>query len=389
MLQPLVPATTFPIVGVLLISIMGSSMSVTKDGRDQEAEQQLPADLRSCFLARLIAQGGRISTSTSNPNLSPKDSAPGQAAMGDNLIPELQADVVDDSVACSPLCDTADLISTIDPSISEDQSDEDVVGLESTMAGTGENKKSKKKKRKKSKWNAISEDTPPSEQTLGQGAPAPKQRVESHDTSLQTEQSQPQLTPIAEEDEETPTKEAGESADDDTNVTHNPVDSGQPAGQAALPSTTDEVFRFDSFHPDTRCRNPECRTSTHPLDGSTKICPACGQRSKVRYCSKTCLYKDLRRHFFGECGRSSVGAVVDQTSLDDANKPVRPYLRHASSEMVNTVERHRQAVYFAMEEEGEYFIFDDVRRVWEQQPRHRSCPRCSRHRQMCLYRFCS
>jgi hypothetical protein len=65
----------------------------------------------------------------------------------------------------------------------------------------------------------------------------------------------------------------------------------------AVPSSDSPRFSFDNYQPETRCRNPDYRKSTHPLDGNTKICPTCGPRSMVRYCSKTCVYKDVRRHF--------------------------------------------------------------------------------------------
>lgn len=130
------------------------------------------------------------------------------------------------------------------------------------------------------------------------------------------------------------------------------------ASTSSAPGTT--VFSFDNYHPETRCRNPDCLKSTHPLDGSTKICPACGPRSMVRYCSRACLYKDVRRHFFGECRQLSIQGPIDLTSLNAANNNVRPYIRPAFHALVNTIERHRQAVWFAMESEGEYWIFDDV-----------------------------
>jgi hypothetical protein len=191
------------------------------------------------------------------------------------------------------------------------------------------------------------------------------------------------LTPVAEEDESdtTPTKSS--------NIEHpSAITNGEPApvgSQSPVPSTTSSGpseatavpsvsesslatavpspksarFSFDNYHPETRCRNPDCRKSTHPLDGNTKICPACGPRSMVRYCSKSCLYKDVRRHFFGECGQLSIRGEIDEASLSDANNNVRPYLRHTSS-ITKTVEHHRQAVWYAMEAEGEYFIFNDV-----------------------------
>jgi hypothetical protein len=187
----------------------------------------------------------------------------------------------------------------------------------------------------------------------------------------------PQLPTIIEEDETTPTREpksARKTTSTATEIVPDPEKTPtraefpfRPAVNAhpASPTASHKKFQFDNFHPETRCRNPECRKSTHPLDGSTKICPACGPRSKVRYCSKACLYLDIRRHFFNECGTLTIEGEIDETGLDDSNKNVRPYIRHSTHELVNTGERHRQAVYFAMESEGEYFIFDDVEEAYK------------------------
>ena len=195
------------------------------------------------------------------------------------------------------------------------------------------------------------------------------------DAGAQDIRHQTQLPAILEDDEEedqtTPRKAISDPVDHDLapeqTQSHLAVRAAAST-HPALPSAGSEVFYFDNMHPETRCRNPECRKQTHPWDGSTKICPACGERSKVRYCCKACLYLDVRRHFFNECGTLQIQGPIDEGTLNPATKPDRPYIRHASSEMVNTVERHRQSVYFAMENEGEYFIFDDVDQAGSDNP---------------------
>ena len=184
-----------------------------------------------------------------------------------------------------------------------------------------------------------------------------------------------ELPTILEEDEEDDQRTPRKATSDTVNQDLTPKQT-QPllpirlatSTQPALPSAGSEVFYFDNMHPETRCRNPECGKQTHPFDGSTKICPACGERSAVRYCCKTCLYLDVRRHFFDECGSLQIQVPIDESTLNAATKPDRPYIRHASSEMVNTVERHRQSVYSAMENEGEYFIFDDMEQAGSDNP---------------------
>lgn len=358
---------------------MGSSQSAAKDGgTNQESEQQVPAEERGCFLARSVSQGGRFITPNPNPDASAETNTANPAADTDNIAAQLQATEVVDNVEGPLPADTPDQTAMITPHASLDHGKASVdqahtephQSQDDKLIGGDEQKKTKKKRKKaKAKNRAVtSHDVVLNDSAPQQTIADTEEQLGSSNTSLQTTQAQPQLTPIAEEDEETLTTEAGEAVQDDTVATQDPVGADQAPQQtqeqtaqpATSPATTGGRFRFDNFHPETRCREPECRKSTHPLDGSTKICPACGPRSKVRYCTKTCLYKDIRRHFLNECGHLSIEGDIDESTLDDANKPVRPYLRHGTEEMVNTVERHRQAVYFAMEEEGEYFIFDDV-----------------------------
>ena len=355
---------------------MGSSQSAAKDGgTNKETEQQVPAEERGYILARLVSQGSRLITPNPNPD-SPETYTTDPAADTDNIAAQLQATEIAASVEAPLPADTPDRTVMTTPYASLDHGDVSVdhthdgshQSQDDKTTGANEQKKTKKKRKKaKAKNQAVTSNDVLIDRAPPQVVTEPEAQLHPPTNGLPTAQAQPQLTPIAEEDEETPAQDAGKPVEDDT-ATQDPSEAHQtsqqtqpkPSQEPTLPSTTDGVFRFDNFHPETRCREPECRKSTHPLDGSTKICPACGLRSKVRYCTKTCLYKDIRRHFLNECGRLSIAEDIDETTLDNANKPVRPYMRHGTEEMVNTVERHRQAVYFAMEGEGEYFIFDDV-----------------------------
>ena len=381
---------------------MGSSTSKDSESAGengqgiQEREQQTPAESRDRCLALSTLLDVRNLFSAATITQPPEHDPAGQAATtttpaaatetcgaeventaafpeANTTSPEITArsSALDSRV--TPATDSSDNTATASaltdqlPSTKTDQSipEQPVDSQESAMVKSGNKRKHKKKgkKGKVGKGSASVDDSLSSEHAPDQ------QTYTSNDT-----QSHAQLATIAEENEDRPAGEAAEQSEDNAVAPDDAVDGDKtptqthaqlpsrpaPSTQSTLPSNTGEVFRFDNFHPETRCRNPDCRNSTHPGDGSTKICPACGQRSKVRYCCKTCLYKDIRRHFLSECGQLEIDGEIDKTTLDDANKPARTYFRHGTAEMVNTVERHRQAVYFAMEAEGEYFIFDDM-----------------------------
>lgn len=119
-------------------------------------------------------------------------------------------------------------------------------------------------------------------------------------------------------------------------------------------------FDFGRDMPALRCRLRRCPKQTSPTDGTSVACPACGFLSLVRYCSKEHLYEDLRHHFSWHCGKYPVGGRIDHSTVAPvrARQP-RPYLRNAQ---VQTLEHHRQAVYFAMEgiNDGDYFVFADA-----------------------------
>ena len=132
------------------------------------------------------------------------------------------------------------------------------------------------------------------------------------------------------------------------------------------------LFKFDSFSPQLRCRLPSCRQMTHPWDGDSVYCPACGPKSYVRYCRKAHLYEDIKRHHASECCTLKIEGPVDEQTIADHQNPPRTYLGYRFnpdlSNNIGSVERHRQAVYLAMEPEGDYFLFDDMMLLPDDQP---------------------
>jgi hypothetical protein len=142
-----------------------------------------------------------------------------------------------------------------------------------------------------------------------------------------------------------------------------------------------DLFKFDSFHPRLKCPKRDCNkmtscwgkhihsSDTHfgitansiVSDSSVVICPRCGPRTYVRYCSKDHLYTDLVRHWTYECGMPfvKVDQPIDEITIRPNQTPRSSYI---FGHMSNLPERHRQAVWRAMEA-GDYFIFDDARRL--------------------------
>lgn len=104
-------------------------------------------------------------------------------------------------------------------------------------------------------------------------------------------------------------------------------------------------------------------------DPSVVICPACGTDSYVRYCSKQHLYDDLQRHWLEDCGKAKIIEPIDRGTIRPGQIPKRAYV---VCTVHNLVERHRQAVYRAMEN-ADYFIFNDVSKIidnWHDQAEH-------------------
>lgn len=105
-----------------------------------------------------------------------------------------------------------------------------------------------------------------------------------------------------------------------------------------------------------------CSKRTSPDDGKTVACPACSVNSPVRYCSKEHLYEDIREHFLNHCSRYTVPNLDETVTAPLKARQRRPYLRASKPNDFGNIEHHRQAVYFAMEneEKGDYFIFADI-----------------------------
>ncbi|KAJ9608657.1 hypothetical protein H2200_006428 [Cladophialophora chaetospira] len=118
-------------------------------------------------------------------------------------------------------------------------------------------------------------------------------------------------------------------------------------------------FKFDGLHPRLRCPKPDCRVMTSCWDSNVVICPACGPHSFTRYCKKEHLYDDMQRHWAVECGQNMISGPIDRDTIRSSQLPQRPYL---APQMPNMLERHRQAVYRAMED-ADYFIFADIEEV--------------------------
>ncbi|ETI28698.1 hypothetical protein G647_01149 [Cladophialophora carrionii CBS 160.54] len=115
-------------------------------------------------------------------------------------------------------------------------------------------------------------------------------------------------------------------------------------------------FKFDSFHPLLKCPKPDCRAMTSCWDRNVVICPACGTGSFTRYCKKQHLYEDIQRHWVLECRQNKITGPIDQDTIRPYQIPKRAYIM---GQMPNLVERHRQAVYRAMDA-ADYFIFADL-----------------------------
>ncbi|KAH0841316.1 hypothetical protein FOPE_06114 [Fonsecaea pedrosoi] len=156
------------------------------------------------------------------------------------------------------------------------------------------------------------------------------------------------------------TKGKGHTKKEDNNTTATLTESvsreqrSQPVDQG--PQHPPAAFKFDSFDPRLRCLQPDCRNMTSCWDCAVVICPACGTDSFTRYCRKQHLYDDIQRHWALECGRNKIKGPIDRNTIRPKQLPKRPYTFGQYHDMV---ERHRQAVYRAMED-ADFFIFNDV-----------------------------
>ncbi|PYH45284.1 uncharacterized protein BP01DRAFT_398769 [Aspergillus saccharolyticus JOP 1030-1] len=105
------------------------------------------------------------------------------------------------------------------------------------------------------------------------------------------------------------------------------------------------------------CAMRNCPKRCNLWDGATVICPGCGPFSETRYCSREHLLEGIKAHwpvcrqqvFVHPCRESTIPSDVR------AGPPMIPCLHN-----YDMPERHRQAVYFAMNtRQGDYFIFSD------------------------------
>lgn len=142
-------------------------------------------------------------------------------------------------------------------------------------------------------------------------------------------------------------------------------------------------FKFDGLDTRLKCPLPECHKMTscwgeYPasigngvigltlsiLDPLVVICPACGTDNFTRYCKKQHLYEDIVRHWLEDCGKLSITGPIDRSTVRHSQIPRSAYV---TGHFVNYIERHRQAVYRAMED-ADYFLFNDADLVESETP---------------------
>ncbi|KAJ5899693.1 hypothetical protein N7495_004437 [Penicillium taxi] len=120
-------------------------------------------------------------------------------------------------------------------------------------------------------------------------------------------------------------------------------------------------FFYDLNYIGFKCAKENCDKQCAQGDSDTRICPACGPCSEVRYCSEDHLIMDIKAHFAkcGEYGQSTFIHPCRMSTIRDEHIRGPPMLPAEFTE-TDTVERHRQAVWFnCMHHYGDYFIFSD------------------------------
>jgi ssDNA-binding Zn-finger/Zn-ribbon topoisomerase 1 len=120
-------------------------------------------------------------------------------------------------------------------------------------------------------------------------------------------------------------------------------------------STESRLVQFDTFG--WPCRNPECRKLTKPYDGSTVICPRCGPYSRIRYCSKKCVFDDLLMHWGVDCGKHTLTQKADPLTIEARQINIPPFIPSLTHH--DRPERHRQMVRHSLDQTADYFIFSD------------------------------
>ncbi|KAJ5089613.1 hypothetical protein N7532_008297 [Penicillium argentinense] len=127
--------------------------------------------------------------------------------------------------------------------------------------------------------------------------------------------------------------------------------------QASRPLRLAGDISFIDLTRGLRCQLAGCEQRCNLYDGYTVICPGCGPFSPVRYCGGDHLRRDVLTHW-RICGTSPFVHFCVSSSIPQRIHEGIPMLinRHGW----NTVERHRQALWFSSAQaKGDYFLFDD------------------------------
>ncbi len=143
---------------------------------------------------------------------------------------------------------------------------------------------------------------------------------------------------------------------DESSVTHAHPGLLAPAQDAAQAPTQPCLVQFDTY--EWPCRNHECRKLTSPFDGSTVICPRCGPYSKIRYCSKKCLFDDVLMHWGVDCGQYTLAQRADPLTIHPRQVSIHPFIPSLTHH--DRPERHRQLIRHSVDTTtADYFIFSD------------------------------
>jgi hypothetical protein len=144
---------------------------------------------------------------------------------------------------------------------------------------------------------------------------------------------------------------------------------GEKTPRASPQATTTLLPSSVKKAPAYKCPLLACAAPVDVAEPKTTACPACLIKGRITcYCCKAHLYVHVRTHFDQVCATGVVEQSADETDLNALRlKQARPYLNPGPQAPVTTIERHRQALFFAMEspEHGDYFIFDDHAPLFE------------------------
>ncbi|KGO78381.1 hypothetical protein PITC_068440 [Penicillium italicum] len=111
------------------------------------------------------------------------------------------------------------------------------------------------------------------------------------------------------------------------------------------------------------CQEEDCQVICGLGDGVSVVCPKCGPFSLVRYCGKSHLWGDVKRHW----EICTMLPVLEQHLAgliphgDLVGPPMLPCLH-----LWDTPERHRQALWFSSaRDRGDYFVFEELNNPME------------------------